>query len=189
MNIKHYKQQLLYELYKPFLQCTKCPLAKDRTSIIFGEGNPDASLMIIGEGPGKEEDKQGRPFVGRSGKLLDNIFNLLSIKRSSLFISNIVKCRPPQNRKPTSYEMKTCTDLLLKHQIKIINPTVVCTLGATALQALTNETTPISKARGIPISIKSDFTLIPTYHPAYILRNPKELQKMVNDIKKAFSLL
>jgi len=192
MNIKEYKQELLNKLYAPYLKCTQCPLGKlGRTNVVFGEGNPDAALLFIGEAPGQEEDRLARPFVGRSGKLLDKILELANIKRANVFITNTVKCRPPNNRKPLENEAYTCTNLFLYNQIKIIRPTVICTLGASALQELLRDyEIKITKLRGKPIVATNlpDYVIIPTFHPAYILRNPKELTTMFNDIKRAHEI-
>lgn len=189
MESKLHKQKQLDALYEPYKKCVKCPLGfLGRTNVVFGKGNPDAHLMVIGEGPGEQEDAQAKPFVGRSGKLLDTVFELLSIHRDDIFITNIVKCRPPHNRKPFSIESSTCKSLLLDHQIEIIKPTVICTLGASALQGLLNlQHFSISKVRGSLLFYKSTH-LIPTFHPAYILRNPKELQKLINDIAYAYQI-
>lgn len=193
MDIKKYKQQLLNKLYAPYIKCTECPLGKlGRTNVVFGDGNPDAQLMFIGEAPGQDEDRQGRPFVGRSGKLLTKILELAEIKRPDVFISNVVKCRPPNNRKPMEKEASICTNLLLFNQIKIIRPQVICTLGASALQGLLNNyEIKISQVRGKPIvtQILPNIIIMPTFHPAYILRNPKEMQAMFDDILKAKNLL
>lgn len=192
MDIKQYKQELLNKLYAPYLQCVKCPLGKlGRTNVVFGEGNPDTKLMFVGEAPGQDEDRLGRPFVGRSGKLLDKIFELAGIKRSDIFISNVVKCRPPGNRKPLENEIDICTNLLLFNQIKIIKPRAICTLGATALQGiLNNYEIKISHVRGRPIIADNlpEIIIMPTYHPAYILRNPKEFTTLFEDIEKAFGI-
>lgn len=193
MDIKTYKQHLLDKLYAPYTKCKECPLGSlGRTNVVFGEGNPDAKLMFIGEGPGQDEDIQGRPFVGRSGKLLTKILELSGIDRQDVFISNVVKCRPPNNRKPLENEIVTCTDLLLFNQIKIIRPRVICTLGATALQGLINNyEIKITQVRGKPIVGDNlpNIIIMPTYHPAYILRNPPELPKMHEDIQKAYQLI
>ena len=187
MNSKAFKQQLLNELYAPYKKCMECPLAtQGRTNVVFGEGNPDARLMFIGEAPGADEDAQGRPFVGRSGQLLNKIFELIGIERKDVFITNIVKCRPPNNRKPMPVESDTCKSLLLLNQIKIIRPQVICTLGASALQGLVDYEVKITKMRGIFINYQEIKTL-PAYHPAFILRNPKELQTLVDDIKTAYN--
>src|SRR5580700_10583052 len=126
MNRDAQKQHLLDALYKPYKACTAYPLGTlGRTNVVFGSGNPDAFLMLIGEGPGQQEDNIGLPFVGKSGALLTKILETIGLKRSEIFISNIVKCRPPQNRAPLPYEMKTCKDLLLSKQIAIIKPRVI----------------------------------------------------------------
>ena len=189
MDVKQYKQSLLDQLYAPYHKCMECPLGgMGRTNVVFGEGNPDADLMFIGEGPGKDEDQQGRPFVGRSGQLLNKVLELVSIKREDVFISNIVKCRPPNNRKPLPIESNTCKNLLLFNQIKIIRPKAICTLGSSATQGLLDEKVKITKIRGIKKKFGSS-VVIPTYHPAYVLRNPKELNSLVEDIKIAASYL
>ncbi len=190
MDAKKYKQQLLNKLYAPYQKCLECPLGfLGRINVVFGEGNPDADFMFIGEAPGKDEDIQGRPFVGRSGQLLNKVLELIGMQRPNLFITNIVKCRPPGNRKPTPEESNTCKKLLLKKQIKIISPKIICTLGAASLQALLEDyTIKISKVRG-KLTSWENIPVLPTYHPAYILRNPKELQTLVNDIKKAHKYL
>ena len=189
MNEKNTKQTLLDHLYAPYKKCMECPLGSlGRTNVVFGSGNPDAQLMFIGEAPGKDEDLEGKPFVGRSGRLLTKVLDAYQISRDSVYITNIVKCRPPNNRKPLPLEAKTCKNLLLFNQIKIIKPKVICTLGSFALQELLDQTVQITKIRGIPIK-QGDITIIPTYHPAYILRNPAELKSLVLDIEKVAELL
>ena len=189
MDPKTYKQQLLDQLYEPYKKCIACPLGTlGRTNVVFGEGNPDADLMFIGEGPGREEDAQGRPFVGRSGQLLNRTLSSLSIQRQEVFITNIVKCRPPGNRKPLPIESQTCKNLILINQIKIIRPTVICTLGSAAIQGLLEQEVKITKIRGTEMQTGS-IIIIPTLHPAYVLRNPMELQLFTKDIKKAHSYL
>jgi len=188
MDAKDYKLHLLNKLYEPYLKCLQCPLgALGRTHVVFGEGNPDAALMFIGEGPGRDEDEQGRPFVGRSGKLLTKVLSLVGLDRRDVFITNIVKCRPPNNRKPTPPESSTCKKILLLKQIKIIRPSVICTLGSSALEGLLDEPVKITQMRGKILHFDGAI-LIPTYHPAYILRNPKELKTLADDIQKAHSL-
>jgi len=188
MDIKQYKQQRLDELYAPYKKCTACPLGTlGRKNVVFGEGNPDACLMFVGEGPGRQEDILGRPFVGKSGKLLDKIMELADLKRETVFITNIVKCRPPQNRKPRPIEMTTCKKLLLLNQIKIVRPKIICTLGSSALEGLTEQPVRITKMRGTVLK-HGDLHILPTYHPAYILRNRRELENFANDIKKAAKL-
>jgi DNA polymerase len=185
MDVKQFKQQLLDTLYAPYKKCTMCPLGTlGRTHVVFGEGDPDAALMFIGEGPGAEEDKQGRPFVGRSGQLLSRTLQRFGVKREEVFITNIVKCRPPNNRAPLPIESETCKNLLLVKQIKIIRPRIICTLGTSALQSILEKEIKITKIRGTTIT-KEDMTILPTYHPAYILRNPQELALFLADIELA----
>lgn len=189
MDIKQYKQKLLEELYAPYKKCVACALGiSGRKNIVFGEGNPNTPLLFIGEGPGREEDILGRPFVGRSGKLLEKIMEIMGLKREDVFIANVVKCRPPGNRKPLPSESKTCKTALLFKQIKIIRPILICTLGSSALEALLEKPISITKMRG-DIITKNDMTILPTYHPAYILRNRSELENFSNDIKKAVDFI
>lgn len=193
MNQKLLKQQQLDELYKPYKNCLQCPLSNlGRTQVVFGEGNPDAKLVIIGEAPGRDEDLKGKPFVGRSGKLLDKVLEALDMPRSEVYITNIVKCRPPNNRTPYPIESETCKKLLLLNQLKIIQPHVICTLGKSAVEGLLEEPVAISRIRGKIISFQN-IKLIPTFHPAYILRNQKQLEPFMHDIalakKEAFEIL
>lgn len=189
MDPQLFKQQLLDALYEPYKKCLQCPLGfLGRTNVVFGEGNPDADILFIGEGPGKDEDEQGRPFVGRSGKLLNRALALVGIKREEVYITNIVKCRPPGNRAPLPIESSTCMNLFLFNQIKIIRPRVICTLGATALNNLLSKPSAITKIRGQKIDYENNIIIIPTYHPAYILRNQTQAPTWVEDFKtiKAF---
>lgn len=151
--------------------CTACSLSQSRTQVVFGEGDLDARLMIVGEGPGEEEDLQGRPFVGRSGQLLDKILEAAGIPRSSVYIANIVKCRPPQNRVPEPLEAKTCTSLWLNKQILLIKPQIIIPLGATALEFFAGEKLSITKVRGKFFEWQG-IQIFPMFHPAYLLRNP-----------------
>ena len=181
-------QQQLDALYAHYINHTHCPLARtDNHQLIFGTGNPNAHLMIIGEAPGKTEEEQGLPFVGRSGKLLTSILTSLGVERKDIFITNIVKCRPQNNRTPTSKEIAAYRDLLYK-QIDIIHPIAICTLGAVALQALFPQGMSISKARGTFCRFNT-IPVMPTYHPAYILRNQSELPTFTKDITKVISLV
>ena len=186
---KSFKLELLNQLYKPYYNCKACPLGTlGRKHVVFGEGNPDAKLMFIGEGPGKEEDLQGKPFIGRAGQLLNRSLEAIGIQRKDVFITNIVKCRPPNNRTPTPTESQTCKNLLLIKQIQIICPKVICTLGSAAIQGLLGKKTlKISQIRGKKILIE-EIIVVPTYHPAYILRNPKELKILIADLAFAYSL-
>ena len=182
------KQALLNKLYKPYHQCLKCPLGSlGRTHVVFGEGNPNADLMLVGEGPGRDEDLQGRPFVGRSGKLLSQVLEIIGAKRTDIFITNVVKCRPPGNRKPLPKESGTCKNLLLFKQIDIIKPRVICTLGAAAIEGFTGNPVKITQIRGHEFTLDS-FTLVPTFHPAYILRNPSMVSILTDDLQKALLL-
>ncbi|GEM81842.1 MAG: uracil-DNA glycosylase [Meiothermus sp.] len=151
--------------------CVACGLSKSRTHVVFGEGNPDAKLMIVGEGPGEDEDLQGRPFVGRSGQLLDKILEAAGIPRQSIYIANIVKCRPPGNRVPEPLEAKTCTSLWLLKQIQLIKPQIIIPLGATALEFFAGEKLSITKVRGKFFEWQG-IQIFPMFHPAYLLRNP-----------------
>ncbi len=185
MDIKQFKQFLLNKLYEPYKNCVECPLGTlGRKNVVFGDGNPDARIMIIGEAPGKNEDEGGKPFIGRAGKVLDEGLAQAHIERADIFITNVVKCRPPQNRKPTLHEANTCKNLLLFNQIKIIQPTIIITLGATAYEALLEKKDPISSYRGKLHSVLG-IDLLPTFHPAYILRNPKAKDLLYTDILAA----
>jgi len=178
----------LKELEKICKNCTLCNLSKTRTNVVFGEGNPNAKLMFIGEGPGEMEDKTGRPFVGRAGKLLTKIINtVLEMDRSEVYIANIVKCRPPNNRVPTIEEAETCKPYLLK-QIDIINPEILVCLGKTAFMYLLNSDIPISKVRGQIFEFKEK-KVIPTYHPSYLLRNPSAKKEAYKDFLLLKSML
>lgn len=189
MNSKAYKQMLLDTLYAPYQQCTHCPLAGlGRTRVVFGQGNPDAHIMFIGEGPGRDEDLQGLPFVGRSGQLLNRVLEAVGIQRNEVFITNIVKCRPPNNRQPLPNETTICKNLLLLNQIKIVQPQIICTLGSSALSSLLESEVKITQLRGKLMSFDS-ITLVPTYHPAYVLRNPKEIKSLADDLLLITSLI
>jgi DNA polymerase len=178
----------LNELRKIVLQCHLCDLAKTRKNVVFGEGNPNAKLMFIGEGPGATEDETGRPFVGRAGQLLTKMIeNVLEIPRSEVYIANIVKCRPPGNRVPTPAEAQTCLPYLLK-QIEIVDPKILVALGSTSYRWLTGDNTPISKIRGHELSFQGR-TLIPTFHPSYLLRNPSKKKEVYQDLLKIKELL
>ncbi len=183
MDPKKFKQDLLDALYAPYKKCIQCPLGfLGRTNVVFGEGNPDADLLFIGEAPGKDEDIQGKPFVGRSGKLLNRALSLVGIERESVYITNIVKCRPPNNRTPLPLETSTCMKLFLFNQIKIIRPRVICTLGSIALNSFLGKPLSITKVRGTQIE-HDDMIIIPTYHPAYILRNQTQANTWLADFK------
>jgi len=175
------KNELLEIVKEELKDCRRCKLYKERNHIVFGEGNEDARLMLIGEAPGHEEDLQGRPFVGAAGHLLDNMLKAINLSRREVYIANIVKCRPPQNRKPERDEIEACKPFLLK-QIDIIKPSIICTLGSIATQTLLETKTPITKLRG-HIYDFSGIKLIPTFHPAYLLRNPYQKKGAWEDLK------
>jgi DNA polymerase len=175
-------------LKKQALNCHLCELSKSRTKVVFGEGNENADILFVGEGPGASEDTQGKPFVGRSGELLTKMIeNVLEIPRSEVYIANIVKCHPPGNRAPTATEAHTCRPYLFK-QIELIKPKLVVTLGATAYHYLTDDTTPISQIRGV-INQQKEYTIIPTFHPSYLLRNPSAKKEVFEDLKKIKTLI
>jgi len=162
-------------------------LPKDSTWSASGVGNPHAQLMFVGEGPGGDEDRQGEPFVGRAGKLLTRIIEAMGLKRSDVYIANIVKCRPPGNRNPEPVEIATCLPFL-KKQIDIINPKVIVCLGKVAAHTLLQTEIPITKLRG-ELYDYGDSQLMPTYHPAYLLRNPAMKKPVWEDLKKVMALL
>jgi uracil-DNA glycosylase len=158
----------------PCLSCVACKLAPTRRHVVFGEGDENARLMIIGEGPGEDEDRTGRPFVGRAGQLLDQIIGAAQIPRESVYIGNIVKCRPPGNRNPEPDEIKTCEHWLLD-QIRIIRPQIIITLGNVPTQWALETSLGITKTRGQWGTFKklsAPIKIMPMFHPAYLLRNP-----------------
>ncbi|MFZ0665373.1 MAG: uracil-DNA glycosylase [Acidimicrobiales bacterium] len=164
----------LAEVRAEAMTCTRCGLASGRTQVVFGVGNPEADLMFIGEGPGRDEDIQGEPFVGRSGKLLDKLMlQEIGIDRSKCYIANVVKCRPPNNRDPKPDEIEACRPWL-ETQLDLIHPTVVVTLGNFATRFLLDSTAGISKLRGRSYPYRDGF-LVPTYHPAAALRGGAEI--------------
>ena len=182
------KEAALKKLYEPHRTFTKSPLyLTGCKNIVFGEGDLDATIMFIGEAPGKQEDEQGRPFVGPSGKLLGKALTLAGLSREEVFITNIVKCRPPNNRTPLPNELKTGKELMLLEQITIINPVILCTLGSAALRGLTEIDYRITQVHGQPLDFNGRI-LFPTFHPAYILRNLQQEEAFLRDIKKLAQL-
>jgi uracil-DNA glycosylase family 4 len=167
--------------------CTRCKLHARRHSIVFGDGNPKADLVFIGEGPGADEDAQGLPFVGRAGKLLTQMIQAMGLERSQVYICNVVKCRPPENRQPEKDEIATCSPFLFR-QLDVIRPKVIVCLGATALQALFGTDVSISRLRGKWIDYRGT-QLLPTYHPAYLLRNPSAKADVWKDLQKVMEVL
>lgn len=162
--------------------CTRCKLSAGRNKIVFGVGNPQADLVIVGEAPGRDEDQQGEPFVGRAGKLLTDIIAAIGLSRGDVYICNVIKCRPPENRNPEPDEVETCSPFL-KAQIQAIRPKLLCALGKFAAQTLSNSDTPISKLRGEFFDFAGIPTMV-TYHPAYLLRNPAAKKDVWEDMKK-----
>ena len=178
----------LEKLREQALKCHLCELSKSRTNVVFGEGSPNAAVMFVGEGPGATEDSMGRPFVGRSGELLTKMIeNVLLIPRSEVYIANIVKCRPPNNRVPTPTEAHTCQPFL-NRQIELVKPKIIITLGGTAYHYLTGDETGITKVRGT-LHQQHGYTLIPTYHPSFLLRNPSAKKEVFEDLKKVKALM
>jgi uracil-DNA glycosylase len=162
--------------------CKRCKLHRTRKTLVFGEGNDRATLMFVGEGPGYDEDVQGRPFVGKAGQLLTKIIESIQLKREEVYIANIVKCRPPQNRNPEPDEIIACLPFLQK-QIQTIEPKIICALGAFAAQSLLQTGEKISSLRGRPFDL-GGIRVIPTYHPAFLLRNPEKKREVWEDMKK-----
>ncbi|HTR44340.1 MAG TPA: uracil-DNA glycosylase [Thermodesulfovibrionales bacterium] len=181
------KEAALAAVREEIGDCQRCKLAKGRRTIVFGEGNPDADLMFIGEGPGKEEDLQGRPFVGDAGKLLDRLIEKMGFRREEVYIGNIVKCRPPMNRDPEEDEVGTCMQFI-ERQIGIIAPKVIVSLGRISAHTLTATSTPISRMRGTFYEFRG-IPLMPTFHPAYLLRNPNAKWDVWNDMQKVLEKL
>ncbi len=184
---KSEKTEKLKELEEEVKQCTKCGLCKGRTNVVFGTGDADADLMFVGEAPGYYEDVQGEPFVGRAGQLLTKIIESIGLKRSEVYIANILKCRPPENRNPTANEIILCKPHLIK-QIEIICPKVICALGTFAAQALLGTKESIGSLRG-KFHEYQNTKLLATYHPAYLLRNPNDKKKVWEDMKKVRDFL
>ena len=174
-------------LKKSCISCHECELSATRTNVVFGRGNINSSLLVIGEAPGEQEDLQGYAFIGRAGKMLDKMFELVDIDTNKdCFISNIVKCRPPNNRKPKASEISSCFHWLEK-QVELMNPKVVVLAGSTAVQSYLQIKDPISKLRGSWIE-KDGRKIMPIFHPSYLLRNPsqdvgKPKWQTLNDLK------
>src|SRR5919109_3064693 len=168
--------------------CTRCKLqAMGRRQIVFGVGNPEADLMFVGEAPGADEDLQGIPFVGRAGQLLTKIIEAIGLRRDDVYIANVIKCRPPENRNPDPDEVETCEPFLFQ-QIDIIKPKVIVALGKFAAQTLLRTLDPISRLRGRVYDYRGA-KLVPTFHPAYLLRNPASKREVWEDMKRVRALL
>jgi uracil-DNA glycosylase family 4 len=167
--------------------CQRCSLGRLRTNLVFGEGNPKSGLVFVGEAPGGDEDIQGRPFVGRAGQLLTRIVEAMGLKRKDVYICNILKCRPPGNRNPRPDEINACEPFLIK-QLKVIKPQVICALGTFASHTLLKTDVPITVLRG-KFHAYQGIQLMPTYHPAYLLRNPGAKKQVWEDVQKIMRLL
>jgi DNA polymerase len=167
--------------------CTKCRLAGTRTNVVFGVGSPTADLMFIGEAPGRDEDLQGEPFVGRAGQLLTDIIKAMKLTRDEVYIANVIKCRPPENRNPEPDELDACRPFI-RRQVELIQPKVIVTLGRFALQSLLEKAYGISAARGQWLEYNG-VKVMPTYHPAYLLRNPAAKKEVWADMKKVMAEL
>ena len=168
-------------------ECKACALHKTRTQTVFGVGNPDAKLMLIGEAPGFHEDQQGEPFVGRAGQLLNAMLQAIGFTREEIFIANVLKCRPPNNRDPLPEEVQACISFL-KKQIELIQPTLLLALGRIAAHALLNTKVTLGNMRG-KIHTFNHIPLIITYHPAYLLRNPRDKNKAFDDLQFIYKTL
>lgn len=168
-------------------ECTRCKLHKHRHTIVFGDGNPKAELVFVGEGPGADEDAQGLPFVGRAGKLLTQMIEAMGLQRKDVYICNVVKCRPPENRTPEEDEVSTCSPFLLR-QLDVIAPKVIVCLGAVAAKTLLKTNRGISQFRGQWLDFRSS-KLMATYHPAYLLRNPNAKGEVWKDLQKVMAVL
>lgn len=179
--------QALEAIREEIGECTRCPLYTGRTHIVFGVGNPRADLMFIGEGPGRDEDLKGEPFVGRAGQLLTRIIEAMGLKRQDVYIANIVKCRPPNNRNPEPVEMATCSPFL-QQQIQVIQPKVIVGLGNIAIQTLLQTKVGITKLRG-QFHDYHGVSLMPTFHPAFLLRNANMKKEVWEDMQKVMKQL
>jgi uracil-DNA glycosylase family 4 len=164
--------------------CTRCALAQGRNKIVFGDGDPNAKLMFVGEGPGADEDASGLPFVGRGGQLLNNMIAAMGLKREQVYIANVVKCRPPGNRTPEPDEAHTCSPFLFQ-QIDVVRPKIIVALGQTAVTYLTGEKRPLSGWRGVTHPFRGGAKLIVTYHPAFLLRDPNQKKHAWADLQIA----
>ena len=179
------KIKYLDELKKKINSIRNCDLEKNATNLVFSDGNPSAKIMIIGEGPGANEDKEGKPFVGRAGKLLDKMLEAIKLNRKDVYISNVVNFRPPMNRKPTEEEIKRYLPFLIRH-VELINPMILLLLGSTALNAIIGSEEVISKARGKWVSKKignSNLEVIASFHPAFLMRQPEQKKYAWEDLK------
>jgi uracil-DNA glycosylase len=181
------KDDTLLKIREDLGECTRCKLHKGRNKIVFGDGDPKAQLVFVGEGPGADEDAQGLPFVGRAGKLLTQMIEAMGLQRKDVYICNVVKCRPPENRAPEPDEVSACSPFLIR-QIDSIHPRVIVCLGATAAKTILNTTRGISQFRGEWLDWRGH-KLMATYHPAYLLRNPPAKADVWKDLQKVMAEL
>lgn len=168
-------------LYEECIHCQKCGLAETRTNVVFGEGDRDAEVMFIGEGPGEQEDRTGRPFVGREGQLLDDMLAMIDLKREKVFIGNMVKCRPPQNRDPLNIEQEACIGYL-RNQVALLKPKIIVCLGRIAAMKLIKEDFKITREHGQWIE-KAGVWMMAMYHPSALLRDPRKRPESFEDLK------
>ena len=179
--------ETLQQLRDHIGDCHRCQLSQGRSHIVFGVGNPDADLVFVGEAPGRDEDLKGEPFVGKAGQLLNRIISAMGLTREDVYICNVIKCRPPENRNPLPAEIEMC-EPFLKEQLNIIKPRAICALGSFASQTLLKSDVKISRIRG-QFSDYYGVPLMPTYHPSYLLRNPNAKREVWEDIRMVMELL
>jgi len=170
------------DIRKAVEECHKCPLYKTRTNIVFDSGNENAKLVFVGEAPGYDEDQQGKPFVGKAGQKLTQIINAIKLSREEVYITNVLKCRPPNNRNPLPHEIEACEPFLIA-QLRMIKPKIICALGTFAAQTLLRSDQAISKLRG-RFHTYQGIKLMPTYHPAFLLRSPKYKKDVWEDVQR-----
>jgi len=185
------RREELVELYKQARACTRCPLHETRTQVVFGNGNADADLMFVGEAPGASEDAQGLPFVGRAGKLLDEMLGENGLTREDVFVTNVLKSRPPGNRDPEAEEIQACRPYL-QRQVELIEPRVICTLGNFATKLLSGSQQGITRVHGVPQQRElggREVTLYPLFHPAAALRTPRVKEQLSEDFARLPGLL
>ena len=181
-NISTNNEEQLKKVSQEIANCQLCQLAKKRQNLVFGDGNPNAQIVFVGEAPGADEDQQGLPFVGRAGQLLTKIIEAMGIQRKDVYICNILKCRPPGNRNPLPEEISLC-EPFLKKQLQAISPKVICAMGTFAAHTLLKTDVPISLLRG-RFHTYDGIKLMPTYHPAYLLRSPSAKKPVWEDVQK-----
>jgi DNA polymerase len=180
-------REALLALREEIGDCQRCPLGRGRKNLVFGVGNPEAEVVFVGEAPGRDEDIRGEPFVGKAGQLLTKIINAMGLSRDQVYICNVIKCRPPQNRDPLPEEIERC-EPFLKRQLDILNPRVICALGSFAARTLLRTEARISQLRG-RLHTYNGIPLIPTYHPSFLLRNPDAKRDVWQDIQKVMEML